>query len=410
MGRSVWLICASFRLATSYSIHPNRLLEVRVTNNLAYSSFSHLEEALTGAAEQSVSGVLIVIEDGEGGDNGDARVLESMPTAAARIAMLEREHLIREWLRQAALSMPVIAVSTGRQLDGVCAGLALAAGQRIVTERTMISLQGCRLGLLPSGISLLSALAPEEQRPLAMAFALGALRLSMHDASHLHIARFVPSNDVPDLLSELRCAPSTFLDVPLTRRCRVAPAMYANLFVEGSPLEEALDHIFGQGSCDAAEVLCRLKHEADRTAKLLHSHSWRTRECAEQVDAVLGEAATSLHTRHSSPSALAATFVVLRMCFEAVEREGGVACNHHLEHLVNARLAARDDFGEGLRACPGQGGGSGGSQARFAGMVARAHVPRWEPSTMDGALAVADTEVAQARAEANEIHAIEPGE
>ena len=70
---------------------------------------------------------------------------------------------------------------------------------------------GCHIGLLPSGLSLLGAITPDNDgaRSAVMALALGAVRLNAHDAVRLELATFVPSKEVPDLLQELRCDAST---------------------------------------------------------------------------------------------------------------------------------------------------------------------------------------------------------
>lgn len=212
--------------------------------------------------------------------------------------------------------MPVIAVANSQALDGVAAGLALAATHRVLTERTRIALQGCQLGILPSGLALLAALTPSDQQSIAMALALGAVSCNAHDAHRMQLARYVPSADVPDLLADLRCAPADFLDVPLLRRCQPPPGMLANLFLEPA-IAETLESVFGAAVGDAAEVVSSLDDQCAIAAKLLNSNSWRTRECAEAVEAVLGEAKRTLDERRSAPAALAATFMVLRACFEA---------------------------------------------------------------------------------------------
>ena len=66
----------------------------------------------------------------------------------------------------------------------------------MVSERTTITLHGCRFGLLPSGLSLLGeAAAPE--RGLATAFAVGATPLNAHDATRVLSARYAPAADTP---------------------------------------------------------------------------------------------------------------------------------------------------------------------------------------------------------------------
>ena len=280
------------------------------SNGCAYSHLPRLEAAL---ATKNVEALLLIVEDGEN-DQDDAAMLATLP-AAERIALLEREASIREQLRAAAGSMPVIAVSTSSVLEGACAGLVLAAAHRIMTERTTLCLHGTRFGLLASGLSRVSAIVPDDKRSVAMAVALGAMQCNVHDAERLQLARFVPSTEIPELLAELRCAPAAFIDVPLSRRCQSTPDQYANVFVDSSLIQVTLDEIFGdreRGS--AAEVLARLETQAARARALIEmSYSRHTRECAEQALRAIEEASSALDPRMSSPSALAATVALMRV-------------------------------------------------------------------------------------------------
>jgi len=266
-----------------------------------------------------------------------------------------------------------MAVSTGANLDGVAAGLVLAASTRVISERTTVSLSehGCRLGLLPSGLSLLGNLVPPDKRPLAMAVALGAIkRLNVHDAAALNVASFAQAGNIPALLGEVRSCPSDFFDVPFSRHCEQAPAKYANLLSE-DVIGETINTCFGP-TCDSmVDVLVRLADERAVVSKLLHSCSWRTREIADAVEPVLTEAVSALDKRRASPGALAATFMTLRMCFEG-GGEQGVQRAHELEQHVNIRLAARDDFDEGLRVC-----------AQSGQMARGGSLPSWQPAALD---------------------------
>ena len=303
-------LCVCAALAAGLSLDPNKLLELRIPNGCAYSHLPRLEAAL---ATKNVEALLLIVEDGEN-DQDDAAMLATLP-AAERIALLEREASIREQLRAAAGSMPVIAVSTSSVLEGACAGLVLAAAHRIMTERTTLCLHGTRFGLLASGLSRVSAIVPDDKRSVAMAVALGAMQCNVHDAERLQLARFVPSTEIPELLAELRCAPAAFIDVPLSRRCQSTPDQYANVFVDSSLIQVTLDEIFGdreRGS--AAEVLARLETQAARARALIEmSYSRHTRECAEQALRAIEEASSALDPRMSSPSALAATVALMRV-------------------------------------------------------------------------------------------------
>jgi len=322
-------------------LHANGLLEVRVQSGATLSSLDHLERIF--ADRETASGILLVVEDGaeqqRGVSSTDTNLLASL-SVEDRVSLLRREYAVRESLRSA--QVPTIAVAAGERVDGSAAGLFLAAKHRLLNERSTFSMSGCRLGLLPSGLSLLGgAAATVETRALAMAVAVGAMPLNAHDAAHVLSARFTPSADVCALLDELRTAPADYLDVPLSRRCEPVPEALTNLFER--LVKDAVDTVFGAESVPEMQESIEREHAA--VDRLLQSHAWRTRELAEPVCDVLSAAAVALHPQRSSPSALAATFRVLRRCFEA---DGARA--HALELAVNAKLAARSDFEQRMRA------------------------------------------------------------
>jgi len=380
------LLCAW--LPTSAYLYPNKLLELRIANGAVLPALDRIE-ALIAAARDTASGILLIVEDGDSDGPTDASLV-SLPSTE-RANLLRREHAARESLRQAAGAMPIIAVVTSQACDGAAAGLTFAAAHRVVTERTRVAMRGVQLGVLPSGLTLLGAITRDDKRGVAMALALGAVALNSHDMHHLQLSRFVPSADVPDLLADLRCAPTDFFDVPLLRRCREPPPTSANLFLT-PVIDEAIESIFGESQRSVAEVRAKLESESARAAKLLNSNSWRTRECAEAVEDMLGDARRALGHRQCSPSVLAATFTVLTACFRGglhgsnrVPSDGGRPENghdgrstasgggdrggsttsldahavdlaieraHHLEYLVTAELAAQSDSEHGASWAP----------------------------------------------------------
>ena len=347
-------------------VHANGLLELRIRSGAAFTQIDSLEHELNSASA-AANGVLLVIEDGE---EEDAALLASLDNEA-RTALLRREHALRSRLRE--MSRPIIAVGSGRRLEGAAAGLFLAAEHRLVSQQTMFSLTACRFGLVPGAIAeLVSTMnladaTSADKRALAMAVALGAMPLNAHDVAHVLGALFSPAADVPALLHELRRAPSSYLDVPLTRRCAQPPAELALL---AQPLvAKALRNVFGGGSDgenaragagssrargarSAAAMRRALAKEVYDVDRLLDSCAWHTRECAEAVSDVLHAATFALDDARSSPHALALTARVLQRGLDAAGTAGAdvgtveTTAQHAL--MANARLATRRGFADDL--------------------------------------------------------------
>ena len=315
-------------------LHGNGLLELRCRSGAALSSLDAIETGLPNPA----TGILLVVDGSESCD-ADAILLASLEQRD-RIALLRREAGVREALRAHPC---VIAVGAGRHVDGTAAGLFMAADYRIVNEQTSLSLSGCQMGLLPSGLSLLGAAVDDDAGcALAMAFAVGATHLNAHDAHRVLSARFVRSADLPELLEELRRSPSEYLDVPIARRSGSVPAHHANLLRRG--VDTAVERVFGAE--DDRAMLESLGHERRQVAKLLDSCAWQTREVAEGVSDVLTAAAKALDPQRASAPALRETVRVLRRCFEASD----AARAHRIELQAMERLAKRADFAPRARA------------------------------------------------------------
>lgn len=323
-------------------LHPNGLLEVRVTSGAALTAVDKVESAL-GASASNAAGILLVVDDPSADQQrGDAELLASL-NRDERVSLLRREHAVREVLRTA--SIPVTAVTAGRHLAGSAAGLFLAAENRLVNDGTLTTLTGCRLGLVPSGLALLGANtkdADHETRALAMLSALGGATLNAHDTCSLLHARCAPATEVPALLHELRTAPRDYLDVPISRRCAAVPEHHANL--RRSLVIRSVDAVFGGAQTSVDTMRRTLREERMATERLLDSCAWRTRECAEAVDDVLVAAEHALDPARASPTAIAATVRVLRRAFDG--RDGSPADAHALEMRMNARLAAREGFAQ----------------------------------------------------------------
>lgn len=332
------------------------------------------------------------------GSTTDASLLSSLETPEEHVALLRRESAIHEKLR--AASIPVVAVGEG-WIEGAALGLFLCASERLVTERTHLAMHGCQLGILPSGLSFLAPLvaskpnddadadadagtgmrtstgASESQRAaVAMAWALGGISINAHDAAELQISStYCQAAELPALLSEMRVAPSEYIDVPLHRHSEPVPECLAHLFGE-SVVVDAVESIFGPNSGNAADVLATLEDERVKIKALTRSSGWHTRERAETVLEVLEEASSTLGPRCSSPSALAATFAVLRLCWS----KGTQADNAAHALAANEHLVARGDFSEALSSV---GLNRRPKEARRP--AAARIVPRWQPATLDSA-------------------------
>lgn len=407
---SLLLLCSQAAAAAYF--HPNGVCEIRIDGSGAYTAFDQVETALDAAiAAPSTAAILIVAQD-PSASMDDVKLLSSLEPKD-HVALLRQESAIHEKLRSAACPVVAIAEST---VEHAALGIFLAADERLVTEHTHLKMVGCQMGMLPSGLTLLAPLAAsstpsdsesgedseedddssllESQRvAMAMALALGGTSINAHDAAKLKLSSmFCKASELPSLLSELRVAPADYLDVPLRRHSEQVPACHAHLFAD-SVVVDAVERCFGPTCADAAELVARLDAERKRVATLTNSCGCHVRERAEAVAEILEEASAALDPRRSSPSALAATFAVLRLCWRALAAERSRPISATLQAsslgaqvlLANERLLARVDFVEALRAR--EMNGRPVTTGRPA--VARV-VPRWQPPTLDStALGVA---------------------
>lgn len=395
-----FLVCSAAAAAAFF--HPNGVCEIRVDGSGAMSSFDQLETALDAALQSPSTAAIVIVAQEPSGSVDDVKLLASLEPDA-HIALLRQESTIHEKMR--AANCPVLAVGES-VVENAALGIFLAAKERLVTERTQLKMVGCRMGLLPSGLSLLALLAASstavdgdegededgvlgdsQRAAMAMALALGGASINAHDAAKLKLSSmFCHMSELPSLLSELRRAPSDYLEVPLSRHSETVPACHAHLFAD-SVVVDALERCFGPTCRDAADMLARLNAERKRVATLTNSCGCHVRERAETVAEVLEEASAALDPRRSSPSALAATFAVLRLCWRSLgaerSRPVGAAVDTSLlgaqALLANERLLTRVDFGEALRAKEMNGRPARSGPGHPA--VARVR-PRWEPSTL----------------------------
>lgn len=202
------------------------LVEIAVPQHALLTQLHGLHAAV--AANED--GLLITLDGGEG--NADEELLSTLQMPE-RAEMLKTEAALRLAMQES--SAPIIAVADG-PLSGAAAAIFLSAPQRVCTENTVLTWESsAKNGLCPS-FGALNALATMPQPHVAMACALGALRLSACDVMELRLAtHYVPSGSLAAMAEELHVAPSEFLDIPLDRRgtTGAAPKTLVPLYASG---------------------------------------------------------------------------------------------------------------------------------------------------------------------------------
>lgn len=303
--------------------HPNGMCELRVDGGEP-EMYDELSVSLEMCA--AAPGVLLCI--GNAPPCGDAlqQLLQNKQSANAQAI-----------LRRLALGRPVISIAE-ETVSGAAAGLWMAASHRVCTRSTIFSLQECRVGLCPASAPVLCSLGTEPH--MAMYAALTGAQLTAHDCASLQLAtHFAQAEQMPDLLNELRRCPAASFPmlVPLLRRTEPAPSYQASLFAEGvgPSINATLFEVFGEAE-DVADCTLRLRAALERARPLTQSSAWRTRECADAVVDILDSADRAL--RASSPSAVAATFDMMRSCTSS-----DVATAQELAITTDERLSRRDD-------------------------------------------------------------------
>ena len=208
------------------------LVEVSVRRGAVLGSLSDVEAALRAASGRTQASAILLTFGGDelpkqAGVQEDAARLSAL-SAKGREAMLRREAACRLAILQSPV--PVIALADG-ELTGAAAAFFLAASRRVCTQLTTYALGECRAGLCP-GFGALDALAATSQPHVAIATALGALRLNSNDCMELSLAtHYAPSEALTDLVGELRASPPSYIDVPLARRtASAAPPSLVPLF------------------------------------------------------------------------------------------------------------------------------------------------------------------------------------
>ena len=302
--------------------HPNGLVELRVDGGEP-EMYDDLSVSLEMCA--AAPGVLLCIGNAPTCGGRAQQLLQNKKSANAQAA-----------LRRLALGRPVIAIAE-EAVSGAVAGLWMSASHRVCTRSTTFSLPECSVGLCPASAPVLCSLVAEPH--MAMFVALTGAQLTTHECASLQLAtHFAQPEQLPDLLNELRRCPTASFPmlVPLQRRAEPAPSYQASLFAEGvgPSINATLCEVFGK-AVDAADCALRLRAALARARPLTQSSAWRTRECADAVVDILDSADKALRT--SSPSAVAATFDLMRSCASS-----DVATAQELAIDVNERLLERE--------------------------------------------------------------------
>ena len=356
--------------SVSFSKHGNGLVEVRLEGGEP-EMYDGLAAVLDECGESE--GLVLRI--------GKAPCSNGLAQLSANLKSADLQATLR---RMRSDGRPVIAIADD-DLCGAAAGLFLAASERVCTSTTIFSLPECSVGLCPTTAPALRALGTELH--MASYAALTGAQLTAHDCTSLRLATHFTSRDQTlDLVNELRYCPARETAVPLRRRTEPAPRMQASLFAEevGPSIDAALRDVFGDEAEDAAvgpphgpdpspsppsghasrarapRPLCgsrvrrshppravqdcaaRLRAQLERARPLTQSSAWRTRECADAVVDILDSAERTMRT--SSPSALEATFAVMRRS----STDADMASAQQLALSMNENLSGLDDFKEAL--------------------------------------------------------------
>ncbi len=262
---------------------------------------------------------------------GDIRMLAD---SGAKDGAQAREFFFTEYrlndLLQ-AYEKPVVAIMDGVTMGGGV-GLSMPARYRIATERTTFAMPETGIGLFPDvggGWHL-----PRLPGKTGLWLALTGARLKGADCLALGIAtHFVPSDRVADLKSAIVASGGEGLDNVIATHAAdpgdapiaVRRADIDRLFA-GDTVEAIFAALEADGDDWAADQLKSLKTKSPQTLKVAHRQ---------------------LRLGSAMPS---------------------FAVNMAMEYRIGARVVARHDFLEGVRAV----------------IVDKDNAPRWSPATLDG--------------------------
>lgn len=259
---------------------------------------------------------------------GDARRRAPPPGA---LEFFEREYEMNAFL--AAMRTPHVAIMDGIVMGGGC-GVSIHGAFRVATERTVLSMPECAIGLVPDvgGTHFLARLPGETGTRLALTGARvgGADALATRLATHL-----VPSSDVPKLVDILDSSTRHAASADAARDA-VAAALAAT-----------------QRASASAVAARNLGPGASRRAD---DDEWFAGDTIDEIRDTLARAAGEGNARareslaamdDASPSSLVTTLALLRR--SRASRAGLRECLREELRAVAACLS-RDDFYEGVRA------------------------------------------------------------
>lgn len=222
---------------------------------------------------------------------------------------------------------PFVAVMDGIVMGGG-AGVAVHGSHRIVTERALVAMPECAIGLVPDvGVSLLLARAPGR---LGEYLGLTGARMGPGEAIRAGFAdTFVPGARLPALAARL----AETGDISVIAAC--AEASPPPAFAAG---ESDIDRIFA--GVDALAIVRALDAEGSPFAV----------KAAEAM-------------RRASPVALAAGLAIIR----AVRAAPSIEAALRAEYRFTFRAQAQGDFLEGIRAA----------------VIDKDRTPRWSPARLE---------------------------
>ena len=106
------------------------------------------------AAEAPPAAVLLTAVEGKAfSAGGDIKHVDALPSHREKVEFLHLEYSVHQRLFELAQRVPVIAVGDGIVM-GAGAGLFMAAGVRVVTERTVFAMPETKIGLVPDAGAL----------------------------------------------------------------------------------------------------------------------------------------------------------------------------------------------------------------------------------------------------------------
>ena len=232
----------------------------KALNALTLELIQTMTRTLTDWEADSAVKVMVVVGEGERAfcSGGDVKSI-----ALARDSPLQREFIRSEYrldLLVSRLTTPYLAVWSGLVMGGGL-GISRMGGLRLATERTVLAMPECGIGLVPDvGSSHFLNLLPGQ---LGLFIGLTGHRVGGWECSKFGLAtHYVRSADVPLILEEIFRRPAEISEILQT-------------FQQTQPIEddpeklsrnlEQINDIFSLGSL--AEILHKLKNSSSDFSK-----------------------------------------------------------------------------------------------------------------------------------------------